>query len=43
MSTDPGFEIEVAEDERFERRIFLREIAIVLVVGALIAVRILVG
>jgi len=35
-----SFEEELAADERFERRLFWRQLAIVLLVAALIAVRV---
>ena len=41
MSDD--FDAELAADERFERRLFWRQLAIVLVVAALIAVLIALG
>ena len=41
MSDD--FDAELADDERFERRLFWRQLAIVLVVAVLIAVLIALG
>jgi hypothetical protein len=38
-----SFEDELAADERFERRLFWRQLAIVLVVAALIALRVVLG
>jgi hypothetical protein len=37
------FDAELADDERFERRLFWRQLAIVLVVAVLIAVLIALG
>jgi hypothetical protein len=37
------FEEELESDERFERRLFWRQLAIVLVVAALIALRVVLG
>jgi len=37
------FDAELATDERFERRLFWRQLAIVVVVAALIALLIVVG
>ena len=38
-----SFDAELEADERFERRLFWRQLAIVLVVAALIALRVVLG